>query len=197
MPGVRHLQAQKGRRAHGSAECDAYGNCRAGAGGAFWHRRLMVMRGEMAQAFDLAGVTKKCGWPVLRVFCEGRELGMLARGGLITCPQQNQIVRQHRRPPLRQAQGRLLQKSAGMGHRRRESRMQRSLNVGHPPAPCLDSGAPVFCGLQWRACDFKVKVNIKVNGTGQECPLHTSYSTNRVKPLLEVREPLVAVTVTL
>jgi hypothetical protein len=46
-------------------------------------------------------------------------------------------------------------------------------------------------------CNFKIQVKNKVKGNGQECPFQTGYSTNRMKPLLEVWEPLVAVTVTL
>ncbi|SRR5579871_528489 len=40
---------------------------------------------------------------------------------------------QHRRPPLRQAQGRLLQKTQGWGTLQWEWCTQRSLKLGHPP----------------------------------------------------------------
>jgi hypothetical protein len=63
-----------------------------------------------------------CGCPVLRVLCEGRVRRRHAQRAVYN---RQELRRQHRRPPLRQAQGRLLQKTQGWGTLRGNGAMQR------------------------------------------------------------------------
>ena len=84
----------------------------------------------MAQAFDLAGITKAAGAPSFAFLAKGGSRKCPRQAGLITCRQQNQIAHAATPPTPSTSSGQALAKNARMGHPQWELHMRRSPKVG-------------------------------------------------------------------